>query len=226
MEKRKSNFEMLRIVAMLMIVAFHAFSQIGYYDETTHIYKMVKQSANMSVNILGLSILGSWGLEGVGCFFLISAFFLQKRNGFSAKKAIKVISMTLFWEITVLLVAIKFKSIPVGMDFGMKMLIKSILSLFSREYWFISAYLFMYILSPFMNGIIENLNNEVYKRFVFVLTIIVPIYYMVTECTTTVCDLVLAIYYYLVWGYLKRNENNVIERHAKIIWGGVKQLLL
>ena len=62
---RNSNIELLRIISMLLIVAFHCAGQIGYkqYDNTSFVY-------------ITSVLLGSWGILGVDVFVIISAYYL------------------------------------------------------------------------------------------------------------------------------------------------------
>lgn len=215
---RDSRFELLRIIAMIMIVSFHAFNQIGSYDVSANRYIMLKDETGFSVNFLGLTVLGSWGITGVGCFFLIAAYFLQKKNCYSTVKALKIVFQTIFWALIMLFAAKILGAIPHYESFGLKLIAKAVIAPLIDEYWYIPSYLLMYILSPFMNTIIEKLELDFYKRLIVVLTLIIPVYSTVFYKDIAVCCVVLAVYYYLLWGYLKQTEGNFFERNAKIIF--------
>lgn len=76
----------------------------------------------------------------------------------------------------------------------------------------------MYILYPFMNYIIDKLSDPFYRKLIIILTIIVPLFAFFRNRNLTSCDLGIAVYYYLLCGYLKRNPNNFFERHANSIF--------
>lgn len=73
---RSSNFELLRIISILLIIAFH----YCIYGNGGKIF-----SLNISTNQIFAIIFGSWGVLGVDCFIFISAYFLLASNKFSSK---------------------------------------------------------------------------------------------------------------------------------------------
>jgi hypothetical protein len=211
---RQSNFELLRIVSMLMIVFYHSFYHLK-------IGKVSASQTPFSMNLVIGYLLGSWGLVGVGCFFLLSAHFLIGRSkSFGIKKILRLILQVIFWSFIMLAISIELHVYPGGSGTVaiLKGIIKAVLSPFSGTYWFITAYIFMYILYPFMNYIIDKLSDTFYRKLIIILTIIVPLYTFCRNQNLTSCDLGIAVYYYLLCGYLKRNPNNFFERHAKSIF--------
>ncbi|MCQ2548514.1 MAG: acyltransferase [Lachnospiraceae bacterium] len=219
MLKRESKYELLRIVAMLMIVAFHAYSQLDTYDPYSKPYILIKWTAGNSWNKFVAVCLGSWGLTGVGCFFLLSASFLTRRNSFSIKKCILIILQTVFWSVLITILAVLFHTFEGSNDIEpVKYIMKSIILPFVdvNVYWYIIAYLFMYLLSPFMNQILAVMDMEIYKRFIIVLTIIVPVYSTLTNGSSiTASNLALAVYYYILYSYLQRTSPEVfIKKYA------------
>ena len=72
-KERKSNIELLRIVAMLCIISFHYVYKSGYVFE------------NLSVNSFIVKVFWFFGEFGVNLFILITGYFMV--NGrFSLKK--------------------------------------------------------------------------------------------------------------------------------------------
>ena len=76
MENRKLNFEVLRILSMVMITSFH----YCIHGNSEMIF-----SSKFSINQVLSYIIGSWGIVGVTCFFMISSWFLIEQKRFSAK---------------------------------------------------------------------------------------------------------------------------------------------
>lgn len=98
-----------------------------------------------------------------------------------------------------------------------KSILKAVASPFSGSYWFITAYIFLYLVSPFLDICIKPLseNSKIYKRFLVILTLIIPIYGTINNSNVTCSDFLIAIYWYILYGYLKENPNNFFERNAK-----------
>ena len=82
---RESNFELLRIVAMIFIVAHHfliASGNINYYSPT----------------LCGGEFANSFLVCGVDCFILISGYFGIKCNVYKFLKIVFLILLTVFIE--------------------------------------------------------------------------------------------------------------------------------
>lgn len=69
-QERSSNFELLRIFSMLMIVASHAAQHMANGGWTV-------MNAALGVNTLSLILLGTYGQLGVILFIIISSWFLD-----------------------------------------------------------------------------------------------------------------------------------------------------
>lgn len=168
MKKRDANFELLRIISMMMIVMLHLLGN----DHGNVLSKTQEFSAAWVV---------TWGLEAlctiaVNCYVLISGFFLVGNkesedidtNGkpvkFRWRKALDI--CVTVWFYTVLLFI-------AGYAFGWVNLSKSnllhlVTPITGRTYWFVSVYLGLYILSPYLNKLIKNLSEAALKRLIFV----------------------------------------------------------
>lgn len=81
---RQSNFELLRIVAMLMIVAHHlAVHGVQHCHDAELAYKAY--NAGNAVNRIFASVLIPGGGAGVALFFMITGFFLCRKEAASIK---------------------------------------------------------------------------------------------------------------------------------------------
>ena len=87
MNKRNSNLELLRIIAIFMIVFHH----IGFYG-------LKIESDLFTYNYIIKSFLALPGKLGVNIFILISAYFMTNTK-FEYKKLIKLVSQILFYSI-------------------------------------------------------------------------------------------------------------------------------
>lgn len=200
-EERSSNFELLRIISILLIIAYH------YCVHGNHntIFK-----SEISINQMISVLLGSWGLLGVECFIFISSYFLLDSRQFRTKKLVHLIFQTIFYSVCIA----AFLKLCTNVEIGKKELIKSLLSPFNSYYWFVTAYCLLYIVSPFLNNIIHNMNPKYFIRFLIVLTFLVPVYRTIIK-DAPVDDFLFVIYLYFVMGYLKKHPGNWFETHAR-----------
>lgn len=157
MKKREANFELLRIIAMLMIVMLHLLGN-GHgnvMEKTT----MFSAAFNMT-----------WFLEAactvaVNCYVLLSGHFLLESQ-FSWKKVLHLVIEVWFYTLVFfgLSVALGWQS------FSLRSLLTAITPITGRMYWFVSVYIGMYILSPFLNILIKKL-TQIQLRSLILITV-------------------------------------------------------
>ena len=153
---RESNFELLRIIAMLMIVihhfCYHGLIMQGWNTNITTLNH---------INNLLLQILNMGGKIGVNVFVLITGYFLINTNA-NLKSFLKIFLMTFMYSILIL---------GAAAIYGDPHIQKSILKyafnpLSDHNYWFIATYLILYIFAPFYNKFINALTQKEYLIFI------------------------------------------------------------
>lgn len=108
-----------------------------------------------------------WAFEAVAvnCYVLISGYFLiisNKKDVFH--KAFSLWKRILFYSLGIYLLAILFH---VGRE-NWRLLAQAILPIKFEMYWFVTAYFGMYILSPYLNILANNLSQKEYFRFLLI----------------------------------------------------------
>ena len=143
--ERNSALELLRIVAMLLIIAHHLAVHGNF----------ARNELGFSTNAVLLQFLLCTGKIGVDCFVLISGYFLIAAS-FRPKKLLLLLFEVFCYSATIFFVMYAFGSknaTAVNLLFAMMPV--------SREvYWFISAYVILYCLSPFLNVLVRNLDQR------------------------------------------------------------------
>lgn len=132
---RQSNFEILRILAILMVITGHFIRQSGLLESEVGI--------NGFVNI----ILGSAGRIAVNVFLLIGAWFMVDMR-FKPSKALLLYLQTAFYSIPITLLML-----ALGTAGETRNIIQGILPFFGRPVWFSSAYISLILLTPFLNEV-------------------------------------------------------------------------
>ena len=151
-KSRNSSIEVLRIIAMLLIIAQH-YVYHGGYDRT------IFDSA--SVNIIFLKILSIFGYSACTFFTLISGYFLIKADTGKEfyRRLIPLILETVFYSLISLLIVMIFHIVPLSL----KDIIKQILSVFYGN-WYIVFYLLLLLFVPFINPFLQGMKKEMYKK--------------------------------------------------------------
>lgn len=205
---RESGFELLRILSMIMIVAFHTFRYIDTSDFTPWqmlLYHGVRW----------------YGLFGVNCFLIISAWFMIGKP-IKTRKLFDLIVQTAFYCVLLFLGHIIYETVngtfhPV--EDILEVELTALLSPFwANRYWFITAYVFLYLMIPFLNRWILSLSRESYRKWIAVTGIFVFCYLTLPQNfsnTTAIGDFLWVCYVYFLTGYLKlHSKENIFTKHA------------
>lgn len=149
--QRKSNFEFLRIVALLLIV-FHHMSVHG----------SVPFGSGTLFDDIYFQLLAFGGRVGVWIFVMISGYFLVYKT-FKFQKMVKLMGECLFYNILVVLFIFLF---------GIRILthheiIKAFLPLGTYN-WFASCYIVFYMFFPFVNTFLRKISRPQHLLFLLV----------------------------------------------------------
>lgn len=194
-KNRDSNIELLRIVAMLFILFHH-------YALYNSLYNLEISNINKYIGI----ILFSLGKIGVNIFILITGYFsIQKR--FSIKKLIKLWLEVVFYSVGITLMFIMSGKVQLNL----KELIKFIFPISFNKYWFITIYIILYILMPFINRYVNKVNKEQYQKLLFILFILCVGLYSIMYSSTAysmneslpLSNIIFYVLVYLVGGYIR-----------------------
>lgn len=158
MKKRIVSIDLLRIVSMMMVVMLHFLGKGNLLPDV---------AGSMTVN--GYV---AWGLESlaivaVNVYMLISGYFLVE-TGFKSGRVVELICQVLFYTILVPVVLAALGII--GTDkFTIYYLLQTALPVQMQQYWFITAYIIMYLLSPVLAVAAKTLKREQLRNTVIAL---------------------------------------------------------
>ena len=153
-EKRKINLDILRILSMIMIVTWHF---LGHGQ-------IMNNLEFGTARYYVAWVLESISLISVNIFFLISGYFLVDSK-FKISKVIKLILEITFYTVTIYLLFCIFGIIKFSfLDF-----IKMCIPFFTNQYWFMTKYILLYLLFPYINKLINSLNKNEFKQLCILL---------------------------------------------------------
>lgn len=144
MKVRNSNYELMRIISMFMIVLWHLLIHGNVFTNCT------SDALRTLLAILLFSLAAH-----VNSFILVMGYF-QSNSKFKFRKLLSIIFQTIFYSLIVLIVGIKTNWIsnPNIIHFITYLLPECI-----KNYWFIGCYLIVYVFSDYLNFLINNLNR-------------------------------------------------------------------
>ena len=143
-KERNMSLDLLRIISMLMVVWIHSFSHGGLFEALTP----------GSVNWYGANVLNAFGMVAVNCFVLLSGYF-QCTSRFRLKRVASVWAQALFYSVGLYLLVVALTG-----EFSVMTMVQSVLVMTTQRYWFVTAYLLMYLVSPFLNCAIRAMDRR------------------------------------------------------------------
>lgn len=167
MRERKSNFELLRIFAMFMIVGSHlACHGVQHQLERGYAYQI--WDSGSAFNKIFVSFLVPGGGIGVAIFFMLTGYFQ-----INAKKCSlhRVILETVFygWMIAGVYVIAKLSGILNGIKVKFDNLLEAVLNpVSSGTWWFVTVYVFVVLSSQTVNSLLQRFNKVVFIRFILI----------------------------------------------------------
>jgi Uncharacterized protein conserved in bacteria len=202
---RKSNIELLRIVGMILIVAHH-FSVHSIFNFSPD---------TVTVNRLWIQFLQLGGKVGVDIFVLISGYFLIKSPKIKTSKVIKI--WIQIFTYSILLYAI-FTFINPEL-FGIREMLSNFLPVISTKWWFASTYFVLYIISPYLNKLLNNLDKQTYKQMLVIFAIcwcLIPTFFRKPFEGN---NLIWFIFLYIIAGYIRiYAEKRIKKVGSTYIW--------
>lgn len=159
-QPRELNVELLRIVLMIMIVCHHFLMRgrglhLLYTSESTHINHDALQ---------GLFI-DSFLIMTVNCFIFISGYYGIK---FRVKTILSLFIQAVTYSIGIDIVF----GLLNGETLSFDTILNGLLSVPNGQWWFITTYFFLYLLSPFLNLAGKHLSEYQFLYILGVLTLI------------------------------------------------------
>ncbi len=142
---RSANLELLRIVAMIMIVLIHIFGKAD----------LLHAPALSGANRQGFWVLETLCIVAVNCYVLISGYFLS-RSTFRLGKYLRLWSQVFFYSVTLYLLYAAFS----GDGFSERQFYASCMPIWESRYWYVTAYVGLYILSPGLNVLLRNASQR------------------------------------------------------------------
>lgn len=201
--KRKSNFELLRIISMVMIIMHH----LSYHG-----------GININYSLIGLNeffyfLFRVGGKIGVDIFVLITGYFMINKEKIKISKLLKLWLQIVFYSVGLYTLVVLFTSVK----YNRLNFIHSFLPISYKSWWFATAYFILYLFIPYINILFNKMDKNNYKKLLVlctVLWIIIPIFIKATYCLN---DILWFIYLYGVGGYIKLYKDDIKSSYSKYL---------
>ena len=155
-KKRDANIELLRIVAMLMIITLHLNTQ------SKALLVLGEPASNVQIFA---TILEAIAITGVNVYVLISGYYLSSSK-VRLSKVLLLILQVYFYTLLISGAMMIVGAYTVKPDDKLDRMLKYLFPISSEHYWFVTAYVIMYLLAPVMNAAVSALKRKQLKTVI------------------------------------------------------------
>lgn len=210
-KKREPQFEILRVVAMLMVILLHYLSKGGL---------LADPAGEMT-----FSDWVFWGLEAlclvcVNVYVLISGYFFAE-NRFRLGKIAGIWCQVFFYSVIIAAVCMAGGIADYRQYFDLYNLQFFVFPVINGHYWFASAYLLMYLFSPLMNYAVKGMRKKQLQMLILLLLIpfcfaksILPLPLTVDDCGNS---FIWFLCLYLIAAYIRLYGIPLLEKKGKAL---------
>ncbi len=217
---RLINMEVLRILAMAMVVSLHYLAKGEILPK-------------LSANPLGATGHLAWILEtlsicAVNTYVLISAYFLTE-TGFRCKRVLSLICQVLFYTILTPLVLSALGIIQIS-DFTTYDFLQNLLPIQMLQYWFVSAYVLLFLFAPILKVAVHAMGQKQHGAVIVVLLIMESLLKTILpvrlELDNLGYDALWFMVVYLIAAYIRLYGIPFLEKQSHAICGYLGGLAL
>ncbi len=196
-KQRKSNIELLRIFAMVLIILHHyalhgGLSSIDGFGVNKYIGTICLIGGKLAVNL----------------FVLISGYFLIESE-FKFKKVLKLIIQVYCYSIAFFIGYVVLKGMPTG-----EIIKLTVFPFTSKAYWFMFPYLCVYILSPFINKLIKSISQKQLLKLIGILIFLFSGLGFLISDLGLMNNLSWFVLIYLIGAYIRLYDFNAFSKNT------------
>ncbi len=162
---RESNFELLRCILMFMVVVLH-YNTAGMGSAFTYV-------TPGSINYYILYFIESMVIVGTNGFVLLSGFFSWKSREVSFRKPVGLLLSVVVYNVLFYILNLVILKQPFS--------IMSLCFNFVPRNWFVSLFVMVMLLSPYLNMVIQMISEKSYKMLLAVMFVLFSVWSLVLD---------------------------------------------
>ncbi len=209
--RRKSNIELYRIIAMLLIVMHHYVTSSGLTVADGPIF-----SAPTSWRSMFLLLLGAWGKTGINCFMLITGYFMCTSR-LTAKKYAKLLLEVVFYKLTIAIIFF----VTGKADFTAMTLLTTMLPITDVGVNFTNAFLCFYLCIPFCNVLVRAMTERQHIYLLLMSCFIYVFFGTVKILPVTMNYVSWFVVLYFISSYLRLYPKQIFDSRKFWAWATV-----
>lgn len=201
-KKRDMNFELLRIIAMILIICSHYMGHGGIYGNVTRFH----------FNYYFIEVISAFTRISVNVYVMITGYYMVT-SSMKVKKLFNIWIVVWFYSVLSLLIPIILKDSMLSKD-EIKMALMPFSSAF---YWFPTAYIALYAISPFINKLVRNLTKKQYLILISILFALLVVQKTIFNNNSIIdanngVSFIWCVYLYIVAGYIRLHYNGKVNK--------------
>lgn len=164
--ERKYGLDILRIFSMFGIIGLHVVNNGG----------MLRSFEISGINYFIILIFTTIFYTSVNSFAMLSGYLYIEKKQNSVKNLINLLITVAFYCLLITAIFYSFNLFSIR-NYGMKQLISSIVPPLVGRYWYITSYIVLFFMIPYINKFINNVSQKELKKLLillFVLFSIIP----------------------------------------------------
>ena len=210
--KRSSSIELLKIVAIVLIVLNHTVMTIAKVDAVNYFPDGISNTidlrlATCRLDYLVLIVMRHFGAIGNSIFLIPSVWFLSQNSSTKTEKAVNLVIDT--WLLSVLILA------SISLWGGVKLhytdIVKSFLPMTFKNNWYVTAYLLLYLVHGVLNSVIEIVSKKQHFTICAMLSILYMGFGTISTSFFYYTHLMYFVTVYFVVSYIRRYASEYIQ---------------
>lgn len=192
---RKSNFELLRIVSMAMVVGLHYFNG--------NMGGALNQLNQSHYNYFLAYFFEGIFLSSVNCFILITGYFQIKKQSVHLNRVIELLLIMVFYGFGFYLLAAAMGWVEFS---PIRMIVNTFPILVGRK-WFIKVFIILYLFIPFINLGLNQLDKKKYQYLLLLMTLFFSVYPSFLPAPPVIDNgygIITFVLMYSIGGYLRK----------------------
>lgn len=214
--KRQANFELLRIVAMLMIIVLHYLNKGGLIEPYTQDNSAVNYAAHL---------IEAFCIVAVNCYVLLSGYFLVE-SAWKPEHVVSLAAQVLFYSLLIPGVLICAGVVAAG-ELSIYDWLNYVLPIETEHYWFATAYLIMYLFAPLLAAGVKAVERRTLQIVIGVMALFFCVWKSVVPATLATdrygYDYGWFLFLFLIAAYIRLYGVPKLEkkRNAAILYVGM-----
>lgn len=215
---RNSSIELLRVLCAMGVVLLHYNNPVAFNE--VHPY---------SGNQVLVCIFETFSVCAVNLFILITGYFLCTNNKRSLGKPLNLIFQVILFRVLFYIL-----SVQIGLS---NFTVINLVASFLPCNWFVTLYVALYFISPYINQVVNNLKKEEFNVLLLVILVLFCIWNFFADivgyfATNTImgistigmygsqggCTIINFIMMYILGGYIRLQNFNIPKRKNLLIY--------